>query len=78
VFTVLPPHDRQAAQIKGNSVGLDGRLRRRGGESKVNVMGGPTAMTTDSAVIAVGPPHYGHLMLLTEHPNIGYILRDRS
>ena len=31
------------------------------GESKVNIMGGPTAMTADSAVIAVRPPITGRI-----------------
>jgi len=42
-------HDWRAARIKKNAVGLDGAVCVAArGESKVNVMGGPTAMTADS------------------------------
>jgi len=53
-----PPHYRQAACIKercvDNAVGLDGRQRRCARQpevqSKVDILGGPTATTAVSAV----------------------------
>ena len=41
------------------------------GESKVNIMGGPTAMMADSAAIAVGPPITGRVCCVGGQRNIG-------
>jgi len=46
VLPYYPPHDQRAAWIKENAVGwmaASGGVRSSRGESKVNVMGGPTA-----------------------------------
>jgi len=53
-----PPHDEQAARIKGrrvdNAVGLNGRQRRCSRQpevqSKVDVLGGPPAMAAEAVV----------------------------
>jgi len=59
VFTVLPTARPAGGTDERKSPAAVCIAAR--GESKVNVMGGPTAMTADSAVIAVGPPITGRV-----------------